>query len=121
MLMADWNVHAGLVTHANGSVEVVVITAYSTSKTQILNLGTLVWRYGPHDFPFPLGYAASVPYGNTFIVIGGYNGSIDQDAIYQYEVDTGDWLLLPQHLATARRVFAATMVPDDLIHCEQRG
>ncbi len=81
---------AGLAERADGSSYVVFgggVTSpdYSSDRsTEILELGSLTWRAGP-EAPHGLVGAASLPYGKSFVTVGGSEGG-DQgftDAIYR--------------------------------------
>ena len=105
---------AGLVVHSNGTKEIVVVAGLVSNATQILDIDTLTWRMGG-DFPGGSLYdGSSIPYGNTFLVVGGYiSGPGYQKSIWEYEVDTGNWKKLDQVMMIARETFAATLVPQN--------
>ena len=72
-----------------GKEEVVVSGGYSsipgkraTSTTEIYTVGNDTWREGP-DLPQALYNLASLPYEDTFLILGGYDGSACFDSIYQ--------------------------------------
>ena len=47
-----------------------------TPGTYIMDLAdTTVWRKGPHDFPSAAYYGESVPFKDSFLVVGGGDGS----------------------------------------------
>ncbi|CAM6055106.1 unnamed protein product [Sphagnum tenellum] len=72
------------------------------------------------DFPAEELYnGASVPYGNTFLVVGGVKGQADvlQNSIFIYQVEVRGWIQLPQRLGVARNWHAAIFVPEDFISC----
>ena len=65
--------------------EVVVSAGYSsgaTLSTEIYNVENDTWREGPH-LPQALYNLASLPYEDTFLILGGYDGSACFDSIYQ--------------------------------------
>ena len=53
---------------------------------------------------------AVVPYGNTFLVVGGHDGSDSLDSIYYYEVDTESWSELDATLSSPSNQLEATEV-----------
>ncbi|CAM6054068.1 unnamed protein product [Sphagnum tenellum] len=117
-LLPVQRVQAGLITHPDGRLEIVVAAGSATNRTQIFSFDTYTWRLGP-DFPTGRVYGgSSVPYGDTFLVVGGYVvGGSYQSSIYSYHIETGSWLKMPQELAIARQLSAAFFVPDDYVNC----
>ena len=84
--------------------------------TEIFSLDTLSWRPGP---TFSLSAPASVPFEDSFIVIGGYseNGAGElksHSEIYKWDVETEDFVLMAQELSEARDTMEAIMVPDSV-------
>jgi hypothetical protein len=120
MILPALHSQAGLVIHSDGRAEVVVAAGWATNATQVFSVDTQTWRLGS-DFPAgTLGGGSSVPYGDTFLVVGGsINGAFGpvQDTIFMYEVETGQWVSLPQRMSVARVEFAAFLVPDDFVSC----
>ena len=113
--MAVGDSHAGLVTLADGRKEVVVAAGSPTTATQIFSFESQTWRRG-QDFPLEIAYGESVPFGDTFLVVGGLTDN-SQDTIYKYNIETEGWDLMPQRLKNARREFAAFLAPNDYITC----
>ena len=88
------------------------------SKTsEIFDLATQTWRYGP-DLPVSnqLYWGASVPYGDTFLIIGGYDYEYS-DSILSFDPTLDSWVELPQKLTQGRNKFAAFLAPDDFVTC----
>ena len=109
---------AGLVVHSNGTKEIVVMGGISSSATQILDLDKLTWTMGGNFSDGKLYAGSSIPYGNTFLVVGGYiAGPGEQNSIWEYEVDTGNWKKLDQEMMTERSNFAATLVHQNSYKC----
>ena len=73
-----------------GNEEVVVAGGYSsggaTFSTEIYTVVNDTWREGP-DLPQALMTPASLPYEDTFLILGGQYGSTCMDSIYQ----VGTW------------------------------
>ena len=113
----------GAITHADGSVEIVVAGGVSLTSTKIFNFEGNLWRNGP-ELPVAkdLENPAAVQYGNTFIVLGGRDyglGDPDsiRDTLFMFDPKNDDWIQLPQKLLSGRRYCAAFLVPDDFIQC----
>ena len=64
---------------------------------------------GP-NLPHPIENAASVPFGNTFLVVGGMSEAKYLDTIYRYEARNSAWELLDAKLSEARVNAVAMMV-----------
>ena len=93
--------------------EEIVVAGGSGSKTsEIFNIATNEWRQGP-DLPIngDLCCTSSVQYGNSFLIVGGFNGGV-QDSILRYDSSNHKWVTLPQKLDTGRDNFAAFLIPN---------
>ena len=76
------------------------------------------WNRGP-DFPVAqVGGGVSVPYGDTFLMVGGENFVHEAlYLIYKFDIDTHTFVKLEQRMAIPRSSFAAFLVPKDLLSC----
>ncbi len=83
------------------------------------NLQTLTWK-SKQSMPSDIAFGASVPFEDSFLIVGGYSYATAQelDTIYYYNPNTNEWELLSQHLKEMRRKFTAFMVPDTFGNCE---
>ena len=114
---------AGLVTYPDRSRHIVAAGGYELDDTLTyiydLDLGIGMWRPGP-DLPFLNG--ASVPYGDTFLVVGGeqnYFPYYDSDLISEFNPDPSAerWNLRPERLKSSKLYMTAFLVPDDYATC----
>ena len=87
------------------------------SSSEIFDTQTQEWQMGL-DLPDgqELCCGNSVQYKDTFLIIGGENGGI-QDAILEFDPVNYKWKVLPHKLKTARNSSAAVLVPNDYISC----
>ena len=69
------------------------------------------WSFGK-DLPYSIRYGASVQLENTFLIVGGYNGSY-LNTLWKYDQLNEDWIQLNQTLKTARQWTTAFLVPDE--------
>ena len=107
----------GLVTHSNGTKEIVITSSHDSvtlEKTEILNLDTMTWRAGPplptDDHTFD---GSSLPYGNSFLAIGGYSLDYDQsNEIWYFNPDSYTWELMAT-MAEEREHPTAILLPDN--------
>ena len=63
---------------------------------------------------------ASVPYQDSFLIVGGYNQEIEDDyldSIYYYNPITDNWDEFDEKLTYKRRYFTAFLVPDSFANC----
>ena len=80
----------------------------------IYDLRSKAWTRG-RDLPFPLAFAAVIPFDSTFLIIGGYNGNgVYSDKVYKYTAE-GEWQEMPSmKLSEAKSELTAMMVPSSL-------
>ena len=68
-----------------------------------------------NPLPKSIYYAASVPYDNSFLLIGGYgSGTGDLADIYKYNPDNDEWTMLESELKTPRYRHVALLVPQSI-------
>lgn len=79
---------------------------------EIYDVKSNTWRKGT-DLPVPLEYAAVVPYGTTFLIIGGNIDTGYSDKVYQYTTD-GKWKETSMKLSEAKSSVTAMIVPSSL-------
>ncbi len=97
--------------------EIVVAGGFGTNTVQVYNLGTQMWS-ASSPIPAAASYAAStVPYGESFAVVGGFDGTAQTDKIYLYDKEAKTWSLSSETLAIARRHSTALPIPDALANC----
>ncbi len=60
--------------------------------------------------PQPIRQSTSVPYGNTFLLIGGNKDFHFLDTVYEYVAESGTWKLHPTRLDTPKRNVGAMLV-----------
>ena len=97
---------AGLVTFANNSQAIVVVGGRSDRNIEVMFLNENVFRMGP-DLTEDVFFGASVPFGNSFLIVGA-----NTDKIYTYDPDVENLVTLPQSLVTSRRITTAFMAPE---------
>ena len=108
-----------MVEFPDGKRKLVVTGTPYVSTTEILDLDTLQWTDGP-GLPFPWAYTASVPYKNTFLVIGGlgtHSGTVYSTDIYEFDPVNMNWITRSETLTQGRHSHAAFLVPDDVVNC----
>ena len=92
--------------------EVVVAGGVDSKTSEILDLSTKEWKYGPE---LPVNYdlccASSVQYEDSFIVLGGFDQAI-QNKIIKFDPVRYEWIELEQTLMNARSNFPAIIIPD---------
>lgn len=111
---------AGVVTYADGSKHLVIAGGRNDGTSTILNLDTMTYRPGP-DIPnvLELYYANSVPFGNTFLMVGGTEDGISSrlNTIYEFDTTNENWIVRPETLKTGDWAMTAFMVPDTYVQC----
>ena len=63
-----------------------------------------------NTLPFEMSTGAVVPYEDTFLIVGGHDGSNSLDTIYYYEVDSESWSELDATLSSPSSQLEATEV-----------
>ena len=76
----------------------------------LLHKVTLKFLSGSNALPTAMTTGAVVPFGDTFLIVGGHDGSSSLDTIYYYEVDTESWSELDATLSSASSQLEATVV-----------
>ena len=113
------NLSSGSLGFINGH-EVVIAGGSNTKKSQIVDLDTYEWRFGP-DLPVfdELSMPAAVQFEDSFLVMGGWD-TLDhryQDRIFKFDPVNYEWEILPHKLQMARSSFTAILVPSSYIPC----
>ena len=114
---------SGLVQYPGGIQKLVVTAGFSYGtaaqlvSTEIFNLNTYQWEVtlGP-NLPRQVEKGVSVPFQNTFLVVGGYDSPTYLTTIYQYDPNTEDWITRDETILP-REVFTAFLIPDDIVTC----
>lgn len=105
------------------------------TAVESFNLQTKTWQAEP-TFPFdPVAVPTNIPYGNTFLTVGGMVNRENVDYVYkvmnstkltcehfskslfQYEPETSSWRKLPVALPTAVHFPAAFILDENEIPC----
>ena len=112
----------GIAQAADGSgPELVIAGGVDLNlKTYIYNVQSMTWRQGK-DLPIPIKGGASVPYDDSFLIVGGETNDWTPRAvnsIYYYNSMGEEWLLRPEKLGEANRYLAAVMVAEDAVNCD---
>ena len=114
-----------MVEDSAGKKKVIVtggkISGDSVESTLLLDLDNPIeWTTGI-DLPQALNRGGSVQFKNTFLVVGGSRDEVDykyfSDFIYEYEVETGEWITRTERLQSERDNPAAFLVPDYVATC----
>ncbi len=64
--------------------------------------------------PQQIGECASVPYENSFVLIGGIGSSGHLDTVYEYEAETKSWKVHPKRLSRPKREMGAVGVRKEI-------
>ncbi len=83
-------------------------------NVDIYNTKSGTWRPGPF-LPRAVAYAGYHPYGDSFVVIGGTDGS-RLDTVYMYNFLEEDWELIAR-LKEGRDIFASVKISSSVLLC----
>ena len=77
------------------------------------------WRPGP-DYPFPVSKTSSVPFKDTFLVVGGFGirSGAFYNAIHEFDPLNEKWIRRPEKLAVGKRGVAPVMIGDNVFQCK---
>ena len=109
--------YAGLVKYPSGKQGIVFAGGNEESNTDVLMLDTLLWQPGP-DFVSRFVVGASVPFGDSFLAVGGAKGSTPSNTIYYFDPVRETFILLVETLSTPRQNLAAFLISDALADCK---
>ena len=110
---------AGFVTYPDGAKGVLVAGGSVTDSAEFLNLDTLIWE-PKQSLPFDISYAASVPFKDSFLIVGGKSQDLGSDlrTVYYYNASVDDWQVMEETMRYERFALAAFLVPDYYANCE---
>ena len=113
---------AGLVKRPNGWLQVVIAGGLSAgnsdlASSEVYDIESQTWSTGP-NLPSAWYVAASVPFGDTFLVVGGdkFSGSSSNN-IYEFDPAGNSWITRQEKLSLARYDHTAFFVPDEVAQC----
>jgi len=116
----DWLLgFTGLVTKPDGRKQIVLTGGNALpERSYIYDLTDGEWTRGP-NFPPAIAHGSSAPFGNSFVTLGGFQESSgDQmDEIWTFDVNSEEWVKLPQTLSLDREYTSAVPVPVGFISC----
>ena len=60
-----------------------------------------------------------VPFGRTFLVIGGWNKyqNVYHNRVFKIDPDTLEWIRMPLNIKVPRMYFYASLVEDEMVKC----
>ena len=91
---------------------IVVAGGYTSEQKEtcdILDLETLTWSTGPPP-PGDICSSASVPYGNTFLKVGGYCSNV----VMEFDGCAMDWIVRPETYEYSYDDPTAVLIEDSL-------
>ena len=104
---------------APGINSVVVSNGFSSYIGAILDMNTGSWRLGPSlDTVNHEGNAVTLPFEDTFIVVGGYKSDGTYDTqIRKFDYNSETFVKLAD-LVEGKSFTAAILIPDDYFQCQ---
>ena len=82
----------------------------------MLNVDTLEWQEG-FDLPSNLGYAGHVDFGDTNLIIGGWESDIFYDQILIWNPDNLSWSQMEERTRIPLDRTCAVFVDDSKVNC----
>ena len=75
-------------------------------------------RFASSNLPYDITTPGSVPFGRTFLLVGGKTGtSVYQGTILEFEAETENWITRSEQLGTPRGFLGVTLVEESVIDC----
>ena len=112
---------SGLVTFQNGTKIVILAGGANSNSAEAFDLQGEKWISGIPDLPveFELYDGCSVPFEDTFLIVGGYKatGPYYQKSIIAFDQAEMNWKTLDEELDVPRSEFASFLVPEDYVTC----
>ena len=102
----------GLIQNPENGPEVVLAGDYTS---EIFNLGTQTWREGPVA-PFDH-LCNSAQFGDTFLVVGGYDIDFRSDKIFEFDHINYGWIQRSQTLSTPKESTTVITMTKDFVEC----
>lgn len=116
MPISGKNCQAGVVTYPDGTEGILVAGGTGLRKTYFLDLDTLTW-HAKRDLPTDIEFGMSVPFKDSFLLVGGTGSQGIRDTIYYYDSSANQWDLMSPKMDHKRETFAAFLVPDEYANC----
>ena len=106
-------------TYPDGSRGILAAGGLSENSCEFLDIDTLDGWVPRAALPYGLGHGASVPYNDSFLIVGGfnYNGNYATDEILFYNPERDSWDSMQQSLDDSRTDMPAFLVPDEFANC----
>ena len=89
---------------------------HELKSSVFLDLETLTWE-PKANLPREIKEGTSVPYQDSFLIVGGWSVNRALNSIYYYNPSLDEWELLDQRMDFIRENFAAFTVPDSFANC----
>ena len=107
------NFYSGLVTQPDGSKSGMIAGGIIKSSSEMFDFKTNSWTKKA-DLPYKLGGGSTLPYRDSFIIIGGnnYDSWSESKSILYYNPLFNKWETLEEELKLGRTYFTAFYVPD---------
>ncbi len=106
---------SGLINHNDEQKSIVMVGGTNCKSTIVFDSKTRSWSKKA-DLPFVIYGGATLPYKDSFIIIGGYqykNSAGLEKSILYYNPLLDKWEVLEEEMRSARVYFTAFYVPND--------
>ena len=112
----------GVATKADGRKIIVVAGGIVGEKqVQIFDLDTGLWRLAGANLPHYLRLGQVIPFGNTFLIAGGYNGRYPlntEDQILEFHPDVESWIIREERMSISREGHYAALLNNESFQCQ---
>ena len=113
LLEESFNFQSGIVNQSDGSKSIMIVGGNKKSSSELFDFQTNSWTKKA-DLPYQLNSGSTLPYKDSFIIIGGfiYESWRKSKSILYYDPLLDRWETLKEELNIPRQHFAAFYVPN---------
>ena len=125
LIFISYESNCGLATKSNGERMIVIAGGRTTgfeSAVQIYDIAAGTWRMSENPLPHPLMFGSTVPFGDTFLIVGGSvdvyeTGLPPSDEVLQFNPNEETWTVREERLGCGRYGHFAAFVDYNRYGC----
>ena len=109
----------GLAIASSGEMSIVVAGGdFGSVLVYIYDLTEETWREALNPLPFDLWLSSVVPFGDTFLAVGGLRADGQRDdRILEYQPDDESWIVREERLSEPKSEMSVLFISEDKVSC----
>ena len=109
----------GLAIASSGETSIVVAGGdFGSVLVYIYDLTEETWREALNPLPFDLWLSSVVPFGDTFLAVGGLRADGQRDdRILEYQPDDESWMVREERLSEPKSEMSVLFISEDKVSC----